>query len=57
MTPKDIIHWLMVCSTDCDAEECKKCPYNKNDYEDGCGMLLRDAAILLTAAFGGGPCE
>lgn len=51
MNPKDIIHWLTVCSKDVHAEECKKCPYNKDDYEAGCGKLLSDAALLLSAAY------
>ena len=53
MTPKEIIKWLNVCATDCHAEECKKCPYNNDEYEDGCGKLLADAALLLAAAYGG----
>lgn len=52
MTPQEIIKWLNICATDCHAEECKQCPYNKDDYEDGCGKLLADAALLLTAAYG-----
>lgn len=51
MNPKDIIHWLNVCSKDAHAEECKQCPYNKDDYEAGCGKLLSDAALLLSAAY------
>lgn len=51
MTPQEVIKWLRICATDCHAEECKNCPYNKGDYEDGCGMLLHDAALLLSAAY------
>lgn len=52
MTPQEIIHWLTICATDHHADECKKCPYNKDDYEAGCGKLLSDAALLLSAAYG-----
>ena len=52
MTPEEIIYWLNVCATDCHAEACKQCPYNKSDYEAGCGKLLADAALLLTVAYG-----
>ena len=53
MTPQEIIKWLNTCATDCHADECKKCPYNKEDYEAGCGKLLADAALLLSAVYGG----
>lgn len=51
MEPADIIHWLQECSKDhgCD---CQHCPYNKDDYEAGCGRLLTDAALLIAAAYG-----
>lgn len=52
MTPQEIIKWLTVCATDHHADECKGCPYNKDDYENGCGKLLSDAALLLSAAYG-----
>ena len=51
MIPQDVIKWLEICATDSHAEECKNCPYNKGYYEDGCGLLLRDAATLLSAAY------
>lgn len=51
MTPQEIIKWLQICATDFHAEECKVCPYNKDDYEAGCGKLLSDAALLLSAAY------
>ena len=53
MSPREIIKWLEICATDCNAEECRQCPYNKDDYKAGCGKLLSDAALLLTAAYGG----
>lgn len=51
MTPEEIIKWLSICATDCHAEECKSCPYNKPEYADGCGKLLADAAELLAKAY------
>lgn len=51
MTPQEIIKWLQICATDGHVEECKRCPYNKDDYEVGCGKLLSDAALLLSAAY------
>lgn len=51
MTPHEIVKWLRICSTDYHGEECKKCPYNKPDYESGCGKLLFDAALVITAAY------
>lgn len=52
MTPQEIIRWLNICATDSHAEACKTCPYNKENYEAGCGKLLSDAALLLVAAYG-----
>lgn len=51
MEAREVIKWLNICATDCHAEECKKCPYKKDDYEAGCGKLLSDAALLLDAAY------
>ena len=51
MNPQEVIKWLRICATDCHAEECKKCPYYKDDYTEGCGRLLADAALLLTAVY------
>lgn len=51
MTPEEIIYWLNICATDSHAKECQKCPYNKDDYEAGCGKLLSDAALLLSAIY------
>lgn len=51
MTPEEIIKWLRICATNCHAEECKHCPYYKDDYEAGCGKLLADAALLLSAVY------
>lgn len=45
---KNVIHWLQICSTEHHAEQCKQCPYNKDNYEYGCGKLLQDAALLLS---------
>jgi len=53
MTPSDVIKWLNVCSTEFHGSECEKCPYNKEPYEAGCGKLMSDAALLLSAAYGG----
>lgn len=53
MTPQEIIKWLNICAADTYAEACKSCPYNKGDYEDGCGKLLHDAALLLSASYSG----
>lgn len=53
MNPQEVIKWLVACSKD-GAHDCKSCPYNKDDYEAGCGKLLSDAALLLAAAYGGG---
>lgn len=52
MTPQEVIKWLNICSTDHHAKQCKMCPYNKDDYEAGCGKLLADAALLLTSVYG-----
>ena len=51
MNPREVIKWLRVCCHDGIIEECKQCPYNKDDYEAGCGKLLSDAALLLSAAY------
>lgn len=52
MTPKEIIHWLNICSKE-GAHQCDLCPYNKDPYDSGCGKLLADAALLLSAVYGG----
>ena len=53
MTPQEIIEILEICSHGCTGGYCERCPYaGKNaDYEDGCGRLLADAALLLRAAY------
>lgn len=51
MEAREVIKWLNVCSKNNPAEMCKECPYNDPDYEEGCGKLLADAALLLSAAF------
>lgn len=51
MNPREIIKWLNICCKDGHLPECKECPYNKDDYEVGCGKLLSDAALLLNAAY------
>lgn len=49
MNPQEVIKWLQVCSKD--GLNCQGCPYDKNPYEAGCGKLLADAALLLSAAY------
>lgn len=53
MTPQEIIEILEICSHDCTGGYCERCPYagKTADYEDGCGRLLADAAMLLRAAY------
>ncbi len=48
--PADVIRWLTVCSRE-KPYKCEDCPYNYGEYSEGCGMLLRDAAMLLKAAY------
>lgn len=47
LTPEEVIHWLNRCPVS-NADECEKCPYH---YNDECGELLHDAALLLKAAY------
>lgn len=55
MEAREVIKWLNICSKDNAGKYCKDCPYNDlqdhKNYEDGCGKLLADAAMLLSAAF------
>lgn len=52
MTPQEIIKVLKICSKDNTNGFCKTCPYGGDlDFEEGCGRLLADAALLLSAAY------
>lgn len=51
MTIQKIIELLRRCSKN--GNTCEGCPYRYvEDHEAGCGKLLSDAALLLTAAYG-----
>lgn len=49
LTPAGVIHWLTECAGE---KKCLECPYNNGDAYEGCAVLLRDAALLLIAAYG-----
>lgn len=51
MEAREVIKWLNICSKDNAGEHCNDCPYNQGAYEDGCGKLLADAALLLSAVY------
>lgn len=47
---EEIIHWLRQCSHE-GPGHCVGCPYNRDPYEEGCGKLLSDAALLLETSY------
>ena len=50
MSPHEIIELLRRCGKN--GHVCEGCPYHYvDDYEAGCGKLLSDAALLLSAAY------
>ena len=53
MTPQEIIGILETCSKGNPNKFCPVCPYASHEanYEDGCGRLLADAALLLKVAY------
>ena len=53
MTPQEIVGILETCSKGNPNKFCPACPYasREADYENGCGRLLADAALLLRAAY------
>lgn len=55
MKAKEVMEWLNKCGSQ-ETADCEHCPYNRDPYEEGCGKLLTDAAVLL-AVFCSGDAE